>query len=691
MAWTRGVVVSVMTMLWDLPPPRRHLRTCVLGATCAIVLAATLRLHSIRAVNINTRELATHGNILTVTVTSPLPAPSTLPLSLPLLSPPSPPVLPPLQTPLLPRQQRQVAVCFVGELRSIDRTATSLRSYVLDAWDADGFVVALVPNLNSELSAKKIAALRAAFGIRLAATIFGNASILDPRLRKVLPRAPGFLWSVEIQKWRMHDRRRAFTEQLLNRKACRELVLNYETNQRQHPYSVYARVRLDSMFFAKVPPLLRLADVLHGPRRIIIVPTGDRWGAASDAGISDRMIVGGAEAFQADAEVWGSLLDNTLLMTKSYYGPPDFFWIMETLALIHFTRRNFSVHFEPFAYCTLGTDGNCRYPEHLLRASQMVPQLVQQQPWLCGTLGEKDCEKPGIPQTSEAWQLDPQFCGLITRCEAANHKERNGILRPHVKARALRVLGATATHSRNAERLAHSQLAWLCELHPRMQLLVNVYDDAATHMEPTQCCTFSHVRGHKPLFWKHTVTPNVTAAFDYVWLFDADIVMELFPLQQMLVAMMRTESQISQPKIAPVDSDPMARSSDWAEFRFKVANLACLVQRNPRVEVMTPIFTRTAWDLVHVHLLNSIPDEALAVSAWEIDTVWCALVQHFIPDKPACTIAWPLAFHAVTHEIERRGKRVQRKAMFNHTVLLEKYQPTKWFPRKCWTAHDLAS
>ena len=261
--------------------------------------------------------------------------------------------------------------------------------------------------------------------------------------------------------------------------------------------------------------------------------------------------------------------------------------------------------------------------------------------------------------------------------------------RPHMKVGALRVLGATATHSRNVERLVQSQLAWLCELNPRMRLLVNIYD-RAIRMEPTLCCTFSHVHGHKPLFWKHIVTPNMTAAFDYIWLFDADVVVASFPLQQMLMAMIRTGSQISQPKIAPVALDPTARSSDWAEFRFKAPDLACLVQRSARVEVMTPIFTRAAWDLTHTHLLTSIRDKALAASAWEIDRLWCALVQHFIPDKPACTIAWPIAFHGDTHEIERRGSRVMRRAMFNHTVLLERYRPIKWFPRRCWTAEDLA-
>ena len=105
---------------------------------------------------------------------------------------------------------------------------------------------------------------------------------------------------------------------------------------------------------------------------------------------------------------------------------------------------------------------------------------------------------------------------------------------------------------------------------------------------------------------------------------------------------------------------------------------------------MTPIFTRAAWEVVHAHVLGEIPEAALAASAWEIDTVWCHVVQHFLPDLPACTIAWPIAFHADTHEIERGNMGVQRRALFNHTRLLRKYGPVQWFPRTCWTAHDLA-
>ena len=160
---------------------------------------------------------------------------------------------------------------------------------------------------------------------------------------------------------------------------------------------------------------------------------------------------------------------------------------------------------------------------------------------------------------------------------------------------------------------------------------------SAVNSSDGACYSFSHVRGHKPLFWKRVLGSPLSSGYDYVWLFDADVRPALFPLQTMLVAMARTQSQISQPQIAPLSSSATARSSDWSEFRWHEPELSCMVRRNASVEVMTPIFTRRAWELVHTHLLGQVADAALAASAWELDTIWCPLVQHYMPDKPACT------------------------------------------------------
>ena len=173
----------------------------------------------------------------------------------------------------------------------------------------------------------------------------------------------------------------------------------------------------------------------------------------------------------------------------------------------------------------------------------------------------------------------------------------------HRSVGAAKVLGAVATQGANVPFLT-SQLKELCQLNDRIRLIINVYNNVTQH--PAEYCyTFSYVRGHKPLFWKTALPPSVVAPFDYIWLFDADIHAPNFPLQQMLIAMARTDSQISQPLIAPLKLGPKGRSSDWKEFRYKEPDLACMVRRHFRVEVMTPIFTRAAWELTHTHLATA--------------------------------------------------------------------------------------
>lgn len=116
----------------------------------------------------------------------------------------------------------------------------------------------------------------------------------------------------------------------------------------------------------------------------------------------------------------------------------------------------------------------------------------------------------------------------------------------------LRVLGATATHARNVQGLVSSQLAEACQLNKHIKLLVNIYDEpqdanhshTETHTDglgkhtpsPALCLSYSHVRGHKPLFWKRALGSAVTAGFDFIWLFDADLVASGFPLQQMIIS-----------------------------------------------------------------------------------------------------------------------------------------------------------
>ena len=284
-----------------------------------------------------------------------------------------------------PRQRLpSVAVCFVGELRSSSRTAPAARAHLLDEWDADAFVVALV-NMNITTQAADVIALRAAFGRRLVASRFGDADeLLDPHLLATLPFAPAMEGSFEIASGRS-ERRRAFAEQLLNRKACHELVKRHEID-RAAPYSTYSRVRLDAMFFA--PPPISYATHAAAEPRLVIVPTGDRWGQHGD-GYSDRMIVGGSTAFEADATVWRSLLDNPSGRFSSVQNQ----WIMETVACRASISTVHSLAQRAVAQCAL-SKGRCtmrsgpKGPARCTLAQRALPGALPKGPARC-TLAQR--------------------------------------------------------------------------------------------------------------------------------------------------------------------------------------------------------------------------------------------------------------------------------------------------------------
>ena len=122
------------------------------------------------------------------------------------------------------------------------------------------------------------------------------------------------------------------------------------------------------------------------------------------------MVLGGSAAFQADAEVWMTIRDNPVADNSNGTHNPNGFlshggahwnsgkaWIMETLATDHFALRGLTVLRKPFAFCIVSVSGQCRYPEQLLIAASLVPGLVERQPALCLTLGQRRCNR--LPQT----------------------------------------------------------------------------------------------------------------------------------------------------------------------------------------------------------------------------------------------------------------------------------------------------
>ena len=271
----------------------------------------------------------------------------------------------------------KVAVCLVGELRSVDLTGPTLRTHLLDHWRADAFVSALASETTEPNERMR---LEGVFGPRLKAIELDLPSaLLDEKLLRQTIAAPAQARTQHFfDNGSRTDLSRKQSEQWLNRRRCRELVLAEEV-RRGVPYEAYARVRLDTWLFMPMP-LAMLQAVLKGdaagaeagfaraePSFRAVVPVGNDFGPCPSCAASDKLLLGGAAAFAADANVHESMIDGALPVLHDV-------WLPEVLHKAHLTSRAVAVARLPLAFCILSTAGECRYPEELLRSETILEE-----------------------------------------------------------------------------------------------------------------------------------------------------------------------------------------------------------------------------------------------------------------------------------------------------------------------------
>ena len=110
-------------------------------------------------------------------------------------------------------------------------------------------------------------------------------------------------------------------------------------------------------------------------------------------GLNDRIIVGGAAAFAADAERWRAVRDNTLNLTRETIlhdtdhresvprnrgcgSAPECFpatWNTEYLHLLHMRASRIEVRRANLAYCIITSAGACKYFYELVRCMNLLP------------------------------------------------------------------------------------------------------------------------------------------------------------------------------------------------------------------------------------------------------------------------------------------------------------------------------
>mgnify|MGYP006143845461 CR=1 FL=1 len=240
-------------------------------------------------------------------------------------------------------------------------------------------------------------------------------------------------------------------------------------------------------------------------------------------------------------------------------------------------------------------------------------------------------------------------------------------------------LGATAIHSSDAAIVA-PRLTALCDAHPALQLVVNIYDrnNATNAKSAASLLTHTRIRttftpGMKTLFWKLELGRLDASSTRVVWLFDADLAIapSVFPLAQLVGALHATGASALQPSV-----QGWTRGSVHASLRPRSVHMSCHATTARFLELQTPIFRADAWSAIHAEVLARIPDAHLAASDHGLDQVWCSLLSRALPRRPACVI---LPGIVATHLDDRQIERHMTKADAAQARLCA--QTCKWLKR----------
>lgn len=255
-----------------------------------------------------------------------------------------------------------LAVCLVGEPRSIALTAPTLRDHLLTRWRADAFVVAThggggKAGDEAEAAASSVRML----GARVVRSLVNRTEwLLDPELfAKVSEPKLYERYVVHVALPDDHWPQK-IAAQLLTRLACHDAVREHE---RRHGfrYEVYARLRLDTALLGPVPRALighgaggidsRLRGAAGRGGSWAVVPRGEDYGEGEGSALNDRMLCGDSAAFTADARVWESVL------RRGNASEP---WTLETLTRQHMSASRVAIRRVLLPHCILSRSGGCR-------------------------------------------------------------------------------------------------------------------------------------------------------------------------------------------------------------------------------------------------------------------------------------------------------------------------------------------
>jgi hypothetical protein len=132
--------------------------------------------------------------------------------------------------------------------------------------------------------------------------------------------------------------------------------------------------------------------------------------------------------------------------------------------------------------------------------------------------------------------------------------------------------------------------------------------------------TFRTVQvGCKVDMWLH-ITPEHTAAYDYIWLLDGDLGLEFWDWQTYRKSL-TDKDLISQPAVK--SKRYFSRTTDHWDLMRKWWTPWVVVNTVTRIELMTPFIHAGLWPMIHQKL--KLTDSNYA---WEIELFWCDLAAN---------------------------------------------------------------
>eukprot|EP01084_Bolivina_argentea_P318872 553092_1 len=173
------------------------------------------------------------------------------------------------------------------------------------------------------------------------------------------------------------------------------------------------------------------------------------------------------------------------------------------------------------------------------------------------------------------------------------------------------------------------------------------------------------VRYHarKVMFWIEYINPNHiifdNIQFDYIWLIDDDLLLNLFNFNSFIHLSYSLHSSISQPAIMSKCSE--CYRTNWPMGKWNKNNVKNgLIAKTANIEMQAPLFTFDTYKIVYplMYEIFKVNNTDLTLTNWGIDIIWCGAAKMLIGNDCIVVYYTPI-IHLDYHNIAKSSKFIQ--------------------------------